>query len=142
MRWHGLTSTMLLLLLHGCSAGGADTCCPPPPPPPSADFARIQDLAQATGGDLTPASPDLSCDWMRGFRWCGGRCVDVRTDPEHCGRCNDPCFGVPSERFTCCDGQCVGLTSDFNNCGACGKACPPQTGTCCKGTCLPMRGCP
>jgi hypothetical protein len=49
---------------------------------------------------------------------CGGACLDVRADPNHCGSCDTRCPpGQP-----CCDGSCRG--DDAANCGSCGNTCP------------------
>lgn len=34
---------------------------------------------------------------------CAGECVDVQTDPDHCGMCNEKCVGQQE----CVDGECV-----------------------------------
>jgi len=68
---------------------------------------------------------------------CGSECVDLQSDPDHCGACDSAC---PSDQvcsfFVCstscktaaetpdCDRACVDLFGDDFNCGACGRACP------------------
>jgi hypothetical protein len=42
----------------------------------------------------------LDCDPLTA---CGGVCVDVQTDPAHCGSCDHPC-----QTGLCSDGQCQG----------------------------------
>jgi hypothetical protein len=65
---------------------------------------------------------------------CGGAtCVDVQSDPNHCGKCNTACGAtMVCNMGMCaggcgtlmqCGGSCVDATSDANNCGACGKQC-------------------
>lgn len=34
---------------------------------------------------------------------CAGECVDVMTDPDHCGMCNEKCPG----QQVCVDGECM-----------------------------------
>jgi len=62
---------------------------------------------------------------------CGNTCVNIKTDPNHCGACNNKCFnGVCSGGQCClpkqilCNGQCVDFQKDPNHCGGCGKKCP------------------
>ena len=80
-------------------------------------------------------------------KMCGGVCVDVLTDPNHCGGCDHPCSpGSSCANGTCtsgpvicppgltnCGGTCTNLLFDNSNCGACGTVC--TTGVCCSGVC-------
>jgi hypothetical protein len=57
---------------------------------------------------------------------CGGTCVDLTSDANHCGSCSAPaCSGTCSASVCCpagktnCGGTCVDLTSDDKHCGAC-----------------------
>ena len=52
------------------------------------------------GVDADAASP---CD-SGGEIECGGRCIDVRSDPDNCGECNREC---DPERDVCREGECV-----------------------------------
>lgn len=48
-------------------------------------------------------SPDAAaCTCVAPLVWCGGRCIDVATDAEHCGACG----------FDCRGGACVGGSCD------------------------------
>lgn len=84
---------------------------------------------------------------------CGQACVDVKTDPQNCGKCatacptNDFCDGgtcIPSctsAQKLCDDGGlfCASIQTDNQNCGDCNVAC--ATGwTCQTGKCLPNCG--
>ena len=69
----------------------------------------------------------------------GGACVDLESDPDHCGDCNRACEEAPQNaRATCesgtcgvaclpdyqwCADRCVDLESDLDHCGECGEAC-------------------
>jgi hypothetical protein len=76
---------------------------------------------------------------------CGGQCVDVGTDPDHCGGCDMPC-GIDEQcvdgacMSTCpggqmmCDDVCVDPQSDPDHCGGCGMPCEPGE-VCNQGTC-------
>ena len=94
-----------------------------------------------------PCSSGLTC--------CGGKCIDLRNDPKHCGDCNVVCAsglcvnglccppgatkcGNACCSFTCCGGNtCVDTRHDINNCGSCGNKCnASQCQTCQNGTCV------
>jgi hypothetical protein len=81
---------------------------------------------------------DLSCAGAcpAGLTACDGRCVDLRSDPDNCGRCDNECeeyHGQVCSDGTCaakcaptlanCTGACVDEQNDPNNCGACGLVC-------------------
>ena len=108
---------------------------------PAEELACIEQWIAALPSAPPPdAGPDApSCET------CGGAtCVDVTTDPAHCGACNAPCAaGEVCIAGACaancgmldkCGGTCVDLQNDPTNCGTCGNAC--ATGqTCAAGQC-------
>ena len=59
----------------------------------------------------------------------GATCVNLSSDSNNCGACNNKCPAGQS----CCGAICVDLSRDPSNCGACGNTC--TTGYCCAGTC-------
>jgi hypothetical protein len=91
---------------------------------------------------------------------CGGRCVDLSTDPQNCGACDSPsdrracgpgkaCVGggcvvsCPPGSLDCGNGVCVDPLHDNAHCGNCATACTTP-GTSCQpqgspaaGACLP-----
>ena len=78
---------------------------------------------------------------------CGGECVAVNTNPDHCGECDNECEGeeacVGGECTTecmgdleLCDNQCVDLEIDSANCGACGDPCDDGEGCVGDGECV------
>ncbi|MCZ7685968.1 MAG: hypothetical protein M5U28_47305 [Sandaracinaceae bacterium] len=75
---------------------------------------------------------------------CGGRCVDLQSDPDHCGTCVRRCGEgrVCSNGMCCtegqanCDGTCIDVLSDNSNCGGCDVACSGDD-YCSVGTCCP-----
>ena len=78
-------------------------------------------------GDACPNAGELCCN---------GVCIDVTSNPHHCGKCDLKCSsGICSNRQcadSCtgnnkkaCNGKCVDISSDKSNCGACGHACGP-----------------
>jgi hypothetical protein len=85
---------------------------------------------------------------------CGGRCVDTRGDPAHCGDCDAPCdpgrlcqAGVcvaqcDDEKATCA-GACVDVAGDSLHCGECDDPCAADE-VCVAGDCrpyVPIPGC-
>ncbi len=82
--------------------------------------------ASGGGGDV-PADLPPACE--EPFIECDGRCIDPRTDPDHCGGCNRPCRvitpgrDVPNEQGACVDGWCE---PSFNS----GCIDPQSTRTC------------
>jgi hypothetical protein len=77
---------------------------------------------------------------------CGGRCVDLTTDPANCGRCGRACAaGEVCNEGTCsstcsaglanCAGACVELATDPEHCGDCATACA-RNENCTGGDCV------
>ncbi len=65
---------------------------------------------------------------------CGSACVNLSTDPNHCGRCGSACpAGQPCTAGVCiaddcpggqfCAGTCRHTSTDPSNCGGCGQQC-------------------
>jgi Stigma-specific protein, Stig1 len=63
---------------------------------------------------------------------CGTDCVDITSDADHCGECDNACApGLAcvdgacqcEPGFTDCDGECLDLNFDHANCGGCGVPC-------------------
>ena len=50
---------------------------------------------------------------------CGERCVNLRFNERHCGRCFNRCRSTQS----CCNGRCVNLMRNENHCGECFNRC-------------------
>ena len=83
-------------------------------------------------------------DGDTGCEMCGGEaCVDLQTDPQHCGACDNACpADVPCVAGSCscpegkelCDGACVDTSSNPSHCGGCGAACAPDQ-VCAEGSC-------
>ena len=69
--------------------------------------------AQCANCGLPPNEllPMNSCDS------CGGNCVDLETDIQHCGTCTKICQGG----WNCCDGAACRNTGDSRNCGSGGS---------------------
>jgi hypothetical protein len=94
----------------------------------------------------------------RSQSFCGGQCVDPKSDPMNCGGCGMACRGganatpacvaaacanVCAKNFLDCngvfaDGCEVNAATDAMNCGLCGNVCPGGangTGACANGNC-------
>lgn len=64
---------------------------------------------------------------------CNDACVDLETDPRHCGVCGTTCGTGES----CCAGDCTNTSTDPLRCGTCDRACDATNGTasCAGGVC-------
>lgn len=67
----------------------------------------VVSTAEGTGGHGCFATETL----------CAGTCVDITTNPAHCGMCDNPCAAGQSEAGACVDGMCTfscagGLVAD------------------------------
>ena len=86
------------------------------------------------------------CVCPTGLEDCEGRCVDVRNEAAHCGRCGRACeAGVfcahgdcvaqcPASTPTLCFGGCVDTGRDAQHCGECGRVCKAGE-LCVEGSC-------
>lgn len=94
--------------------------------------------AKGSGGsnkpDCCPSSAPRLCDYT---------CVNVSTDPNHCGGCASACpTGATCQNGAClcpqgtmqCGNACVDTSSDSNNCGTCGHVCASGQ-SCVAGSC-------
>ena len=88
------------------------------------------------------ADQDPTCP--PGQNRCGGKCYNLKTDANNCGKCgqgcgkDDDCVGgiCCDKGFANCNGTCVDVADDTGNCGGCGNKCPPGdkcTGGKCQG---------
>ena len=94
-------------------------------------LARARDLRRDVPGDRAATVPDAGC--QPSTTLCGGACVDVQTDPNHCGGCNQPCAPDPQHPVadTCSGGTCV-CGAAAGPCGA-GLTCVAAVCTCTPG---------
>lgn len=77
------------------------------------------------GTDCLPCDTGLTC--------CDGVCVDLLTDPEHCGSCDNPCAAAD---YTCCDGKHCCWPQKPKCCP--GDFCCEEDGICCPQACCPI----
>lgn len=103
-------------------------------------------LQASCGGDDSSGSPDggtVQCP--KGQVSCNGDCVDLASDPDHCGACGLVCnssevCSAGSCSLSCqagltnCDRACVSLRGDRDHCGGCGQTCPSGN-VCSDGVC-------
>lgn len=77
---------------------------------------------------------DQECACRTGFSSCGGACVNLDTDPMHCGECGLGCDGSPCGGGECqpagcdafadqCGASCTDVSSDPLHCRECDRAC-------------------
>jgi len=93
-----------------------------------------QEDAQPTTAEPSDAGGDAERDSSPAcaLTVCSGRCVDTKSDRDHCGACGSSCAAYAScvsstcvcpKNKTVCGGVCVDERVDSSNCGACGVAC-------------------
>ncbi len=81
---------------------------------------------------------------------CGNQCVDMTTDPRHCGGCGEACdpgwiCGEARCHRACdpgeaeCDDECVDIRSDREHCGGCFTQCEARE-QCVDGDCMGVDG--
>ena len=89
-------------------------------------------------------SPSTGDETGPGCETCGGAaCIDVTSDPAHCGGCDQPCpAGIACDQGTCacpagtmqCGDACVDVNADGQHCGGCDQPCEGGT-VCLDGAC-------
>lgn len=74
---------------------------------------------------------------------CGEELVDLSSNPDHCGECDEACGSrqeclngncVCEQGTQACDGGCVDFESNSDHCGSCNAACPSEA-SCRDGSC-------
>lgn len=95
---------------------------------PAAGTGNAGTPAAGSGGSGGSAgNPPNACDRCGpGQECCDGRCVDTRSDPDHCGSCTNRC--ERGKRTGCCASACVDLTANAT-CGSCDNHCGVLTGS-------------
>jgi Stigma-specific protein, Stig1 len=94
-------------------------------------------MGAALVGSALASVPGMA--WARGCPQgqtrCGGRCVNLKTNENHCGSCANHCRSTQ----TCCKGRCVNLQINENHCGSCRNRCA-EGQECVHGSCEPICG--
>lgn len=111
--------------------------------PDAGDAGRDDDA----GGECTLTPASWTCPGQARPERCGGACVDLETDPAHCGACDRACPAGESCRHgtcwpcaagggeVCADGLCVGAGRSPRSCGGCGGAVCRERQACVAGAC-------
>lgn len=101
----------------------------------------------AANEDREAAPQPIECSSDRSI--CGEKCVDFKTDQNHCGQCDNKCAdGETCKDGVCgvlclsesiaCNGTCADTKSDPLHCGSCTNACGDGgTPFCADGGCVP-----
>ena len=129
-----------------CNASGACvTTCKPSCTGKSCGGDGCGGSCGACAAPLSCAT-DGTCACAAPFASCSGACLDVQSDPAHCGKCDVVCTssevcskGVCTSScaapLVACDRACVDTTRDVAHCGGCAIAC--KTGeSCVSGSCV------
>jgi hypothetical protein len=105
-------------------------------------------------GGLAPDQAACLRTWIEGLdapscETCSGdACVDLDTDIQHCGACDNACpAGISCTAGSCtcpagqqlCGDVCLDTQADPQNCGGCGDACAPNK-VCWMGVCADTCG--
>ncbi|MCZ7684147.1 MAG: hypothetical protein M5U28_37385 [Sandaracinaceae bacterium] len=119
--------------LHAAMWSLSMMACGSSPSPSDAGNAPMDGALDAS---TTDAGEAPQCP--AGQTFCGGACVTLETDREHCGECGRRCpmgevcsasacgLDCSAPAVPCEDGDadyCADLSSDEANCGACGRRC-------------------
>ncbi len=92
------------------------------------------DATTTTDAAAPSDAPDAPDACAAGAALCSGRCVNLASEPAHCGACGNACAaGAPCADGRCqmpcaageraCGSTCVNVQNDNAHCGACGNAC-------------------
>jgi streptogramin lyase len=120
------------------------------------------DASTERDGDAGRASSGPHCE--QGETVCDGTCVELGSNPDHCGACGQRCpegrvcsggncqRDCPSGEFDCagqcrptggsfevCGDQCVDTTDDPAHCGGCSQVCRGDEPFCQSSTCVECR---
>jgi len=138
---------------RACAADGAcrddDPCTLNERCDPGRRVCRVDELSPGTACGLPGSGRSCrggACQCPAGrVTTCDGQCVDVATDPVHCGRCSVACVagawcrngacGCPGPQSYCPVAGCVDLRVDPGHCGLCGLACAAGS-QCIDGRCV------
>jgi hypothetical protein len=76
----------------------------------------------------TPFTAEAKKKCKKGKKRCRGKCVNLRTNPDHCGRCNNAC----ADGKICAGGFCLTPCDNPKICGAPPNSCATGGGVCVK----------
>ena len=89
--------------------------------------------AFACADDRVCSNGTCAASCTNGETACSGSCVDLDTDPMHCGSCAKACTGIPNGIATCSVATC-GLSCNIGY-NACGGSCKADSITSCGASC-------
>jgi len=104
------------------------------------------DPENSTSTSSSSSSSGSACTGGDNNKQCGDDCVDLMTNPEHCGACNMACAqGETCNEGKCegpscaspevsCLGECVDLMTNTSHCGGCEQPCAADE-VCVNGAC-------
>ena len=107
------------------------------------------DAGGAGDAEGTDGAADAGAACATGKVACSGVCVDLASDPKHCGQCSTQCpANNVCDQGACvlscvapqvaCGGACIDVTGNHDHCGACDSACGVDqvcSGGACADTC-------
>jgi hypothetical protein len=105
----------------------------------------VVDASMDAGSDASQGDGSCATTHIDGGvpTMCQNQCVDIESDKDNCGGCNQPCgiTGTSCQKGVCkctspqvvCGSQCADVSSDESNCGFCGHNC--QGNPCTMGLC-------
>ncbi|MBN1770197.1 MAG: hypothetical protein JXB32_02955 [Deltaproteobacteria bacterium] len=143
----------VVLLVGACASGGSGgddvVGLPDRADAADADDGSVDLPTDESDGDVGDAADDGPAPCPPGRVRCGGECVDLTSNPEHCGGCDlacpagsvcneGGCASTCSGVLTLCGASCVDLRSNPDHCGECDHACDGALnadGTCLDGVC-------
>jgi hypothetical protein len=64
-----------------------------------------------SGNCVPGCSPTEPCPM--GLTCCGDACIDIASDLNHCGMCDEPCAATPNQALSCASGLCTPGTCDM-----------------------------
>ncbi len=116
--------------IHHC--GSCSTDCDDNKPLNAKTMNCLENRCAVTScndGYLVKGNQCVPCEQVEGWITCNGKCVEQKTDKNHCGVCNHKC----GTKQTCGNGICLGNIScggttydtatSINACGDCGNQC-------------------
>jgi hypothetical protein len=141
---------------RGVACGSGERCLGGACVDEAVDPTTLPDLPDVPADAGTDAGSDAGSDagaCSPPYTDCGTGgeilCVNLQTDPDHCGGCGVPCGALVCSSGGCalecdsglqnCDGACVDLDTDRDHCSACNEPCAP-TFVCIAGECTCREG--
>ena len=105
-------------------------------------ISRAGIVGAAAASYVLPGWNSALAACRKGLTKCSGRCVNLKSSENHCGRCGNKCKSNQycskgkccKNGLTNCGGMCVDRKTHENHCGQCGNRCASNE-ICVNGTC-------